>query len=165
MAPTWNRTRGRYFSHSPVNSQQSSIQNSTGLADLVWVTLTYPSGFQAFIHVSWLNPDKQRRLGIVGSSGTLVFDEMLIDAPLSIYTGYFEQTGNQFTPQNQHHEVLNLRFEEPLRRVCAHFIECVIDNKTSEISFGLVGANLVQILQSLTQSLQQGGKTVTVSED
>ena len=53
-----------------------------GLADLVWVTLTYPDGFQAFIHLCWLNPDKQRRLTVVGSLGTLIFDEMLPETPL-----------------------------------------------------------------------------------
>lgn len=31
-----------------------------GLADLVWITLTYPDGFQVYIHLCWLN----RQLGM-----------------------------------------------------------------------------------------------------
>jgi predicted dehydrogenase len=48
------------------------ISNS-GLSDIVMATLTYPNGFRAFLHLCWLNPDKQRRLGVVGSEGTLIF--------------------------------------------------------------------------------------------
>ncbi|EDZ91961.1 oxidoreductase domain protein, partial [Limnospira maxima CS-328] len=46
-----------------------------GLSDLVVATLTYPDNFRVFLHLCWLNPDKQRRLAVVGSQGTLIFDE------------------------------------------------------------------------------------------
>ncbi len=64
-----------------------TVNPSEGLADLVWVTLTYPDGFQAFIHLCWLNPDKQRRLTVVGSLGTLIFDEMSLETPLILQRG------------------------------------------------------------------------------
>ena len=68
-----------------------SSPSSQGLADLVWVTLTYPDGFQAYIHLCWLNPDKQRRLGVVGSLGSLIFDEMSPSSPLTLLHGEFAQ--------------------------------------------------------------------------
>jgi predicted dehydrogenase len=49
-----------------------------GLGDMVWVTLYYPNGFQAKIHLCWCNPDKQRRLCVVGSQGTLILMKCLL---------------------------------------------------------------------------------------
>ncbi len=141
-----------------------SSSSSQGLADLVWVTLTYPDGFQAYIHLSWLNPDKQRRLGIVGSLGSLIFDEMSQSSPLILLHGEFEQQGNQFIPVNQRQEVLELELGEPLGRVCSCFVVSVLNNTPSEISSGWVGTQLVEILAALTVSLQQGGQPVFIDK-
>ncbi|MFS0518799.1 Gfo/Idh/MocA family protein [Nostoc sp. UIC 10607] len=137
---------------------------SQGLADLVWLTLTYPDGFQAYIHLCWLNPDKQRRLGIVGSLGSLIFDEMSLSSSLTLLHGQFEQQGNQFIPINQKQIVLELETGEPLERVCSSFVVSVLNNTPSEVSSGWVGTELVEILAGLTVSLQQGGKPVFVNE-
>ncbi|WP_293095787.1 Gfo/Idh/MocA family oxidoreductase [Moorena sp. SIOASIH] len=150
----------------PANLQPANLQPSTpqGLADLVQVTLTYPTGFQAFIHLCWLNPDKQRRLGIVGTQGTLIFDEMVAQAPLTIQHGYFEQNGEYFIPAGQHREVLDLESFEPLYSVCDRFLNSVRLSQPSSISSGWVGAQLVNILSCLSQSLHQGGVPVTVPQ-
>ncbi|MEH2374135.1 Gfo/Idh/MocA family protein [Nostoc sp.] len=131
-----------------------------GLADLVWLTLTYPDGFQVYIHLCWLNPDKQRRLGIVGSLGSLIFDEMSLSSPLTLLSGEFEQQGNQFIPVNQRQIVLELETGEPLQRVCSSFVVSILKNTPSEVSSGWVGTELVEILAALTVSLEQGGKPV-----
>ncbi|WP_353812997.1 Gfo/Idh/MocA family oxidoreductase [Moorena sp. SIO1G6] len=150
----------------PPNFQPANFQPSTpqGLADLVQVTLTYPTGFQAFIHLCWLNPDKQRRLGIVGTQGTLIFDEMVAQAPLTIQHGHFEQNGEYFIPAGQHREVLDIESFEPLYSVCDRFLNSVRLSQPSSISSGWVGTQLVQILSCLSQSLHQGGVPVTVPQ-
>ncbi len=133
-----------------------------GLADLVWVQLTYPSGFQAFIHLCWSNPHKQRRLCLVGDRGTLVFDELLPGASLTFQQGQLEPVGQQFFPANQQQQILELAQTEPLQEVCQHFLDCVQQNKPSDISSGWLGAELVEILSALTRSLNQGGQEVEV---
>ncbi|MBD1944115.1 Gfo/Idh/MocA family oxidoreductase [Coleofasciculus sp. FACHB-712] len=168
--PTQVQANGTVFLHQEagmkdgVNSDTPpSPQILHPLRDLVWATLTYPSGFQAFIHLCWLNPDKQRRLCVVGSEGTLIFDELQAEAPLSIQHGRFENTSaGPYTPANQSREVLSIEPGEPLGRVCDRFLSCIHQNQSSEISSGWVGAQLVQILRCLSESLQQGGLTVTV---
>ncbi|MGF1939084.1 MAG: Gfo/Idh/MocA family protein [Nostoc sp. ChiQUE02] len=139
---------------------QGNHSPSQGLADLVWLTLTYPDGFQAYIHLCWLNPDKQRRLGIVGSLGSLIFDEMSRSSPLTLLHGEFEQQGNQFIPVNQRQIVLELEPGEPLGRVCSCFVVSILNNTSSEVSSGWVGTELVEILAALTVSLEQGGQPV-----
>ncbi|MCC5646417.1 Gfo/Idh/MocA family oxidoreductase [Nostoc sp. CHAB 5824] len=142
------------------NSYSPLSPPSQGLADLVWLTLTYPDGFQAYIHLCWLNPDKQRRLGIVGSLGSLIFDEMSLSSPLTLLHGEFEQQGNQFIPVNQRQIVIELETGEPLGRVCSSFVVSILNNIPSEVSSGWVGTKLVEILAALTISLGQGGKPV-----
>ncbi len=148
------------YKSSPLPPAPCPSTSSQGLADLVWVTLTYPNGFQAYIHLCWLNPDKQRRLGIVGSLGSLIFDEMSLSSPLTLLHGEFEQRGNQFIPVNQKPEVLELETGEPLQRVCDRFIVSILKNTPSKVSSGWVGTKLVEILDALTASLEQGGTPV-----
>jgi predicted dehydrogenase len=145
-----------------LGADSSLSLSSDGLADLVWVTLMYPDSFQAYIHLCWLNPDKQRRLGVVGSLGTLIFDEMSTTSPLTLMHGEFEHKGHQFIPINQRQEMLEIEKAEPLRRMCNSFINCVLENRVSEVSSGWVGTQLVQILAALTESLNNGGKVVEV---
>jgi len=158
----WLQTGGsRGDDTNSLPSQQSTVNNqqSTGLADLVWVTLTYPDGFKAYIHLCWLNADKQRRLAVVGSLGTLIFDEMS-PSQLTLLHGEFEHQGNLFLPVNQSKEVLELKSGEPLQRVCDRFVTSIIQNTPPEISSGWVGTELVKILSALTVSLNQGGQSV-----
>ncbi|MEG4516939.1 MULTISPECIES: Gfo/Idh/MocA family oxidoreductase [unclassified Microcoleus] len=152
------------------------------LADLVWVTLTYPDGFQAFIHLCWLNPDKQRRLTVVGSLGTLIFDEMSPETLLIVQRGNPDWGGednNSFesalakpaptgaTPTKtiapqptslRHREVLSLEQVEPLRRVCDRFLNCVQTNTPCPTSSGAASVELIRILSTLSKSLELGGQ-------
>ncbi|MEM6435807.1 MAG: gfo/Idh/MocA family oxidoreductase, partial [Cyanobacteria bacterium P01_D01_bin.115] len=116
--------------------------------------------FEATIHVSWANPDKQRRLGVVGDRGTLVFDEMQPTEPLVLQRGAFEPQGLYFVPTNLEREVVAVPPGEPLKAVCQHFIQCVADNQNSEISSGQIGTDLVSALVALSQSLNQDGQRV-----
>ncbi|MCC5636891.1 Gfo/Idh/MocA family oxidoreductase [Nostoc sp. CHAB 5844] len=140
--------------------QNQEHSPTSGLADLVWVTLTYPSNFQAYIHLCWLNPDKQRRLAVVGSLGSLIFDEMSTASPLTLLHGEFERQENHFLPVNQSREVLELKPGEPLQQVCDRFIQSIIQNQPPVMSSGWVGTELVKILAALTTSLNQGGQPI-----
>ncbi|NJM63899.1 MAG: Gfo/Idh/MocA family oxidoreductase [Oscillatoriales cyanobacterium RU_3_3] len=148
-----------------------SIEPLAELADLVWVTLTYPSGFQAFIHLCWLNPDRQRRLTVVGSSGTLIFDEMQSKNPLILQRGklHSRSPDNLFAgaiapPKTNfyHREVLSLEPVEPLRQACDRFLKCVRTNTPCPVSSGTASVELIRILCTLSRSLQQGGKSLTI---
>ncbi|MEO0824288.1 MAG: Gfo/Idh/MocA family oxidoreductase [Cyanobacteria bacterium J06635_15] len=136
---------------------------ANGLADLVWLTLTYANRFQAHIHLCWLNPDKQRRLGIVGDRGTLIFDEINTESPLTLQQGQFERQGQWFVPVGLETEAIALPKAEPLKQVCEHFVTCVQQQTPSTVSSGEVGADLVRILEALSCSLAQGGTPIDLS--
>lgn len=134
--------------------------NKPGLSDLVVATLTYPNNFQVFLHLCWLNPDKQRRLAVVGREGTLIFDELSSESPLTLQKGYLEAVNGGWKGAGQSREILQVPPGEPLKQVCDRFFECVKANEPCSISSGKVGAELVDILWGLSKSLQSGGMPV-----
>ena len=133
-----------------------------GLADRVWCQLLYPSGFQATIHLCWANPDKQRRLCVVGEEATLIFDEMNQEQPLVEQRGNFVEQDGWFTPQNMETVAVAFSGSEPLDAVCKHFVACAQANERSQISAGSVGQALVGVLVALSQSMQSDGKWIAV---
>lgn len=152
-----------WLQQTPVEVQANGtvwLPQNPPQSDLVMAKLIYPSGFQASLHLCWLNPDKQRRLGVVGSQGTLIFDEMSADSPLVFQHGHLEYLGERWKAADVSREVLPIQKAEPLARVCAEFLDCIHQNIPSQISAGGVGAELVKILCGLNESLQQGGKSI-----
>ncbi|MEM9212939.1 MAG: Gfo/Idh/MocA family oxidoreductase [Cyanobacteria bacterium P01_F01_bin.150] len=130
-----------------------------GLSDQVWVTLRYPSGIEVCIHLCWANPDKQRRLCLVGDQGTLIFDE-LHPQPLRAQPGLLQRDHYSFTPQTSEPISIPIEASEPLYSACDHFLKCVNNNQPSHISSGRLGAKFVETLQAITESLNQGGTPV-----
>ena len=176
----WKSSDGRRNKEEGINKEAATkIENKFApslvtvnpaekLADLVLVTLTYPDGFQAFIHLCWLNADKQRRLTVVGSLGTLIFDEMSPETPLIVQRGTSDCGGEEnnsfesaIAPQPhslRHREVLNLESAEPLQRVCDRFLNCVQTNTPCPTSSGSASVELIRILSTLSKSLELGGQ-------
>jgi predicted dehydrogenase len=142
--------------------QTMSISCQRGLADLVWLTLIYPDGFEAEIHLSWLNPDKQRRLAIVGSEGTLIFDEMSPHEPLTLQQGSLTQKEGTFTPINQSKQIIDVAAVETIGRVCDRFLDNIRTDRPNSVSSGWLGTELVKILRCLTLSMEQQGAMITI---
>ncbi len=160
-SPQQVAARGRIWLQS--DDFNAVSPETKGLSDLVWVSLFYPSGVEVTLHLCWLNPDKQRRLCLVGEEGTLIFDEMSSDAPLSLQKGWLKSHNNQFYPQNLDYEVIPLENKEPLKQVCDRFLETIRTNKPNKAASGQKAIELVNILDHLSQSLEQQGRILSVN--
>lgn len=134
-----------------------------GLADVVWCRLQYPSGFQATLHQSWNNHDKQRRLCVVGEAATLMFDEMNTQSPLTQKSGHFEEQAGWFTPSGVKTTAIAVPPAEPLGNMCNHFVGCVQNDQPSAISSGVIGTQLVAVLVALSKSMNDAGKWVSIT--
>lgn len=134
-----------------------------GLRDLGWLRLTFPNQIPAMIHVSWLNPDKQRRLALVGDQGTLVMDELASQGPLTLYAGQLHDQTGGFQPSPIEAISLPVPTTEPLRQVCRHFLDCIAHRQPSSVTSGELATDLVTVLQAASQSVQQGGIPISVT--
>jgi predicted dehydrogenase len=129
-----------------------------GVQDVVFCYLRFPSGVVAHLHLSWLDPHKERRLTVVGSRRMATFDDMQIEGKLTIYDKGFDEdsrswgeyiarTGDTFSPR-----ISNV---EPLRIECEHFIDCIRTGETPR-SDGQSGLRVVRVLERLQRSLDEG---------
>ncbi len=139
------------------------LQPKTGLSDLVTANLTYPSGFEAFLHLCWLNPDKQRRLAVVGTQGSLIFDELQSEAPLILQQGYLNPVDNTWKAAGLNREIIPVEPREPLAQVCDRFLYSIQNHQPSPISSGWIGAELVKIICALSESLKAGGQPIILT--
>ena len=66
-----------------------------GVEDVVFCFLRFPSGLTAHMHLSWLDPHKERRFTVVGSKRMATFDDMNYERKLTIYDkGFDEKASN-----------------------------------------------------------------------
>jgi predicted dehydrogenase len=127
-----------------------------GVQDVVFCYLAFPSGIVAHLHLSWLDPHKERRITVVGSKRMATFDDMLIEGKLTVYDKGFDEdsrswgeyiarSGDTFSPR-----IPNV---EPLRLECEHFVECVRSGSQPR-SNGDSGLRVVRVLEALQRSLE-----------
>jgi predicted dehydrogenase len=66
---------------------QTTAQSSvgTGVPDVAFINLTFPSGAIASVLVSWRAPKKVRNIVVVGEQGMIVYDDTQPDEPVKIY--------------------------------------------------------------------------------
>jgi predicted dehydrogenase len=131
-----------------------------GVEDVVFCFLRFPSGLSAHLHLSWLDPHKERRFTVVGSRRMATFDDMALEGKLTIYDKGFDEdartygeyitrTGDIFSPR-----IPNL---EPLRIECEHFVDCVRRGEQPR-SDGASGVRVVRVLEQLQQSLEASAR-------
>ncbi|NJL44893.1 MAG: Gfo/Idh/MocA family oxidoreductase [Leptolyngbyaceae cyanobacterium SM2_3_12] len=134
----------------------ATAQFPSGLRDTGWLRLTYPQNLEAMLHISWLNPDKQRRLALVGDQGTLILDEMTPNAMLALHPGSIGTAEQSFTPNPQPQQVIALDTVEPLAEMGRHFLTCALNNQPSPISSGNMALALVRLIEATSQSAATG---------
>ena len=133
-----------------------------GVEDVVFCYLRFPSGVVAHLHLSWLDPHKERRLTVVGSRRMATFDDMRLEGKLTVYDKGFDEdarswgeyvarSGESFAPR-----IANV---EPLRVECEHFVGC-IENGRQARSDGASGLRVVRVLEALQSSLDAHSPTV-----
>jgi predicted dehydrogenase len=138
-----------------------------GIEDVAFMTIHFAGGVMAHIHVSWLDPHKDRKLTVVGSKKMAVFDDTQSAEKIWIY----DKGVDARMDYNTYGEYLSLRTgdilipkietTEPLRSECQHFIECVEKRKTPR-SDGMDGLRVLRILDAGEKSLKMQGSPVQI---
>jgi predicted dehydrogenase len=102
-----------------------------GVHDVCYLELQFESGASAHVHPSWLDPNKVRRLTLVGDRRMAVFDDVSSSTKLRIYDRGVERPDvdnyGEFEVAYRHGEIVipYIAWREPLRLECEHFLECV----------------------------------------
>jgi len=134
--------------------------------DVAYLSLGFPSGKFAHAHVSWINPNKVRRITIVGSKKMAVYDDIqamerikIFDKGVNLppYTDSFAD----FQFSYRHGDMVSpyVDFIEPLHAEAQHFVDC-ITNGWQPVSDGQNGLDVVRVLEAADKSLAMGGNQV-----
>jgi UDP-2-acetamido-3-amino-2,3-dideoxy-glucuronate N-acetyltransferase len=134
---------------------------SLGVADTTLTTLRFPGGMRAHIFVSWLNPFKEQKLTVVGSSGMAVFDDTKPWAEkLTVYRQYLTWTHGQVPTANKiQGELVAVPESEALRNECEHFLACCRERRVPRTD-AREGLRVLSVLQAAQRSLDGDGKAV-----
>ena len=133
-----------------------------GVEDVVFCYLRFPSGLAAHLHLSWLDPHKERRFTVVGAHKMATFDDMATEGKITIYDKGFDEaprgygewvtrSGDIYSPR--------LPTVEPLRLECQEFLDSIRDGRPPR-SDGLSGLRVVRVLERLQESLKASGRAM-----
>lgn len=135
------------------------------IEDVVFANLHWASGVVGHVHVSWLDPQKVRRMILVGSKKMLVYDDMADDKVTLLDRGYDKvpQIGDRMdfdqpnplalVQRSGEASVPTIPWKEPLKTEAQHFIDCIRSGQTP-ISGIDHAREVVRILQVADENLR-----------
>jgi predicted dehydrogenase len=133
-----------------------------GIEDVVFAFLRFPSGLAAHLHLSWLDPHKERRFTVVGAKRMATFDDMDLERKLTVYDKGFDESADSYGEYiTRSGDIWSPRVPnaEPLRLEAAHFVECVREGRTP-LSDGRSGLRVVRVLEALQRELEASRREV-----
>jgi len=139
------------------------------IEDVAVLTMKFSNGLLAFVQTSWLDPDKIRKMTVVGSKKMMVFDDVQPTEKIRIYDKGVEMPKHYDTYAEFHYSykygdivIPKINGGEPLHTELDHFIDC-IENNEPPLSDGNDGLQVVQILEAADKSLKGENKPVLIS--
>ncbi|MHC4400886.1 MAG: Gfo/Idh/MocA family protein [Planctomycetota bacterium] len=131
-----------------------------GIEDVVFADLQFPDGRVAHIHVSWLDPHKERKMVVVGSRKMLVFDDMQPSEKVRIFdkgaTLPLNGTSELEAISVRHGDIHipHIGSRPPLDEETQHFIDS-IRHDTRPRSDGRDGLRVVRVLEQVERQLHR----------
>ncbi len=139
---------------------------SLNVEDVGYVQLRYTDiDVMAYIHVSWLDPRKVRRVTVVGTKKMAVYNDMSINEQIRIYDVGVDQwpdgdTMHEMPLSYRYGDIVSpyLATSEPLLVQDTHFIECVRTGAHPSVD-GHSGLATVQVLEATDRALRSRTET------
>jgi predicted dehydrogenase len=133
-----------------------------GVEDVVFGFMRFPSGLAAHLHLSWLDPHKERRFTVVGAKRMATFDDMEVERKVTIYDKGFDEKSNSYIARAGEIRSPLVPKTEPLALECRHFCDCVRDGVTPR-SDGESGLRVVRVLEGLQAELDSSRRSAVVA--
>ena len=134
------------------------------IADVTTTHLEFASGLQAHIFVSWLHPFKEQKLVVVGEKKMAVFDDTQDWAEkLLLYPHEIRWKNNIPVPAKAEPERVEIPQEEPLRKECQHFLDCITTGQ-QPLTDGQEGLRVLRTLNASQQSLNNGNDKISLKQ-
>jgi len=133
------------------------------IADTTLTTCEFNSGVKAHFFVSWLHPFKEQKLTVVGDKRMAVFDDAEPDRKLVLYRHRIEWLDRVPVAHKDDGQVIPLPKEEPLRRECEHFLECIRTRQRPRTD-GESALEVLKVLEACEHSLRENGLPIEIGK-
>jgi predicted dehydrogenase len=136
-----------------------------GVEDVVFCFLRFPSGIAAHLHLSWLDPHKERRFTVVGSRRMATFDDMAIEGKLTVYDKGFDEdvrSYGEYISRSGDIHCPRIPNVEPLRVECEHFVQAIRSGAAPR-SDGQSGLRVVRVLAQLQSELERSRRVAALA--
>jgi predicted dehydrogenase len=138
-----------------------------GVPETAFITLTFASGANANVQVSWLAPRKVREMVVVGSHRMVQYDDTAADESVRLF-----DRGMEFSPPKSFGEyqltyrtgdmiVPRLEAAEPLSLELADFAHAIRTGQTPR-SNAQLGLEIVMAMEAAEESLRRNGAPIEV---
>lgn len=132
------------------------------IEDVAILTMRFPNNLIAFVQASWLDPDKVRKMTVVGSKKMMVYDDVQPSEKIRVYDKGVElpqhyDTFAEFHYSYKYGDIIIPKIEggEPIRTELEHFLDCINNDKTPA-SDGVSGLRVIKILEAAHNSISTG---------
>ena len=132
------------------------------IADVTVSNLLFDRGTRSHIFVSWLHPYKEQRLVVVGSKQMIVFEDSRPDHKLMLYDKRIDWSNGYPEAAKPHGVPIDFPPDEPLRRECEHFVNCIATGE-KPLTCGEEGVRVLQVLEACGRSLNLNGEPVRIT--
>ena len=126
------------------------------VSDFASIYLTFPGNINAEINLSWLAPQKEHRLIIIGEKAMAVFDDTLEwDNKLRIHRHKAEMKPGKppILERDMEGEAVPVPYKEPLLNECETFLNAITSN-TPPYSTGEEASNVIKVLEAADPAIK-----------
>jgi len=139
-----------------------------GIYDVCNLSMKFSDNRMGMVHVSWLDPRKERVLTVVGDQKMAIYDDLDqekikifdkgVEAPSqSADFAEFQisyRYGGSYSPYIQE--------REPLKAECSEFVRCIMEGDVP-LTDGENGLHVVEVLEAARTSLSLGGQPIDLA--
>lgn len=139
--------------------------------DIVFLDMVFKNKVTAHVACSWLNPEKVRKITVVGSQRMLVYDDISIDSKITIFDkgvdkvtleklekidmpDYVDYGDFQLRVRSGDILIPRVAYPEPVATEMAHFRDCIAKNQPP-LTDGRNGLDTVRVLEAASESLKK----------
>jgi UDP-2-acetamido-3-amino-2,3-dideoxy-glucuronate N-acetyltransferase len=140
-----------------MTSGQSYLRHD--VADVTMTCLGFPGKARAHVFVSWLHPQKEQRLVVIGSRKMAIFDDVVKDGKLRLFDKGIDMKDGRPVVRQISESTLFFPETEPLREELRHFLDCVRTRQKPRTD-GQNGLRVLRVLDACQRSLENGGHPV-----
>jgi predicted dehydrogenase len=138
--------------------------NISKLEDTAILIMKFDDNISTYSHFSWLDPNKVRKMTVVGSKKMLVYDDVEPLEKIKIYSKgveipeHYNDFGEfQYTYRYGDINIPMIKDKESLKIEVEHFCDCILNNKIPRTD-GYSGLEVVKIIEKANLKMKRNYK-------